>query len=115
MSNKLALFALLTALLGGCVTSTPILYEQAANPRSVSRQIVSNQIKRWTSRPVNRFEKQFDFNKNGRLEPEELQRYRMANGYYQKYGNVWKFDKNKDFRFDAEEYYEAISNEGAAR
>jgi hypothetical protein len=93
------------------VTSTPILYEQAANPKSASRKILSHQVRRWTTRPVNRFEKQFDFNKNGRLEPDELMRYRMASGYYQKYGGVWKFDKNKDFKFDAEEYYEAVHSE----
>jgi len=94
-------------MLSGCVTSAPVLYEEAANPKSMSRKIVAQQVRRWTSRPVNRFEKQFDFNKNGRLEPEELMRYRMASGYYHKYGGVWKFDKNHDFKFNQEEYYDA--------
>jgi hypothetical protein len=93
--------------MAGCVTSTPILYEEAANPKSTTRKIVAHHVKRWTTRPVTKFEKRFDFNKNGRLDPDELLRFRMASGYYHRYGNVWKFDKNKDFRFDQEEYYDA--------
>ncbi|HSA60470.1 MAG TPA: hypothetical protein VLJ37_12390 [bacterium] len=107
MSNKLFLSVLLTSLLAGCVTSTPVLYEEAANPNSTSRRIVAHQIRRWTTRPVTKFEKRFDFNGNGRLDPDELLRFRMASGYYQKYGGVWKFDKNKDWKFDQEEYYDA--------
>ena len=109
MSNKLAVFLLLIPLVAGCVTSTPILYEDAANPKSMTRKIVAHQVGRWISKPVTRFEKQFDLNKNGRLDPEERMRFRMASGYYQRYGNVWKFDKNKDFKFDQEEYNDATS------
>ena len=107
MSNRRLLAVLLITLLTGCVTSTPVLYEEAANPKSRSRRIVAHQIRRWVGRPVTRFEKQFDFNKNGRLEPDERLRFRMASGYYHKLGGVWKFDKNKDFRLDQEEYYDA--------
>lgn len=110
MSNKRMILLFLIALWAGCVTSTPILYEEAVNPKSTTRRIVAHQVRRWTSRPVTKFEKKFDFNKNGRLEPDELMRFRMASGYYQRYGNVWKFDKDKNWRFDAQEYYEAINS-----
>jgi hypothetical protein len=101
----------LILLAGGCVTSAPVLYEEAANPKSMTRKIVAHQVGRWISKPVTRFEKQFDLNKNGRLDPEERMRFRMASGYYQRYGNVWKYDKNKDFKFDQEEYYDATQGQ----
>jgi hypothetical protein len=98
---------LVIALCGGCASILPTVAEEAADPESPPRKIAAHQIRRWTSKPISRFEKQFDYNHNGLLEPEELARLRMARGFFQQYGNVWKYDKNHDWRLDNEEYYDA--------
>ena len=90
-----------------CASVLPTVAEQAADPESPPRKIAAYQIHRWTSRPITKLEKNFDTNHNGVLEPEELARLRMARGFYQNYGNVWKYDKNKDWQFNQEEYYDA--------
>lgn len=100
------------AALAGCAHMFPTVAEEVVNPESTSRKIVARQVRRWTTRPVSGFEKNFDFNKNGRLDPDELVRLRMARGYYQGYGNVWKYDKDKDWHLNQEEYYNAT--EGAS-
>lgn len=99
--------AILLATLCGCVHLLPTVVEEAADPQSPTRKIVAHEVKRFTTRPVTALEKRFDANHNGRLEPEELALFRQAQGYYQHYGNVWKYDKDKNWRLDQEEYYDA--------
>jgi hypothetical protein len=89
----------------------PVVTEEALEPDSTSKKIVAHQVKRWTTKPIGKFEKRFDLNKNGHLDPEERVRLQMARGYYQGMGNVWKYDKNKDYRLDAGEYYQMIPQE----
>ncbi len=100
----LSLFA---SLFCGCVHMFPTVVEEAVDPQSTSRKIVSHQVKRFTTRPITALEKRFDLNHNGVLDPEELVLFRQAQGYYQKYGNVWKYDKDKNWRLDNEEFYDA--------
>ncbi len=90
----------------GCTYMLPVVTEEVLEPDSVSKKVAAHQIKRWTSKPIGKFEKQFDLNKNGRLDAEERVRLQMARGYYQGMGNVWKYDKNHDYRLDADEYYD---------
>ena len=95
----------------GCVHLLPtVVEEEVQNPNSPTRKIVAHQVKRFITHPITSLEKRFDTNHNGHIEPEELLLLRQAQGYYQQYGNVWKFDKDKNWRLDQEEYYDASNN-----
>jgi hypothetical protein len=96
-------------LLTGCVSMGPEIVEEAVNPDSPVRKVAAYHVHKWTSRPITALEKRFDFNHNGVLDPGEQLRFHMAQGFYRAYGNVWKYDKNKDWHFDQEEYNDAGS------
>jgi hypothetical protein len=103
----LRLAAVLAVFLSGCASILPTVVEQAADPESPPRKIAAYQIHKWTSKPITKFEKQFDRNRNGVLEPNEVAHLRMARGFYHSYGKVWKYDTDHDWRFNQEEYYDA--------
>ena len=111
MASRTFRYLCLAAVLGvlgtGCASVLPTVVEEVANPESPPRKIAAYHIRKWTSRPVTKFEKQFDVNKNGVLEPNESAHLRMARGFYNGYGKVWKYDKDHDWRFNQEEYYNA--------
>lgn len=112
MLNKFVRYAIVLTLFGltSCYHILPtVVEEEVSNPNSITHKVADPQVKRarrWISRPIGKFEKQYDLNKNGRLEPEELMRLRMARGYYKKTQKYWKYDKDNNGRFDASEYYD---------
>jgi hypothetical protein len=93
--------------LSACAALGPAVVEEAVDPDSPARKVAAYHVHKWTSKPITLMEKHFDFNKNGVLDPEEQLRLKMARGFYRAYGNVWRYDKNKDWQFDQEEFYDA--------